>query len=75
MYDRAEKKAKERPIKKAKKKIKASLKNRSLSPQKKAALLKALEALDDIGLAALLQDAGITIAAVNVDSIESDVSV
>jgi proline dehydrogenase len=68
----AEKRARERPIKAAKKQIKARLKNRSLSAEKKTDLLKTLEALDDIGLAKMLQDAGIAIAAVSVESTEPD---
>jgi hypothetical protein len=70
----AEKKARERPIKEAKKHIKTRLKDPELSPEKKASLLQAMEALDDIDLEKLLNEAGITIASVSVESREQDLA-
>jgi uncharacterized protein Yka (UPF0111/DUF47 family) len=74
LNNRTERKAIERPIKAAKKQIKAMLKSQSLSPERRADLLKKLEALDDIGLTKILQDAGMTIATVTVESADSGIT-
>jgi hypothetical protein len=66
---RAERRTKERPIKEAKKHIKARLRDPLLSSEKKAALQKTLDALDDIDLAKILKEAGVTITSVTVESV------
>jgi superfamily II DNA helicase RecQ len=69
---RVERKTKERPIKKAKKKIKVRLQDPALSHEKRTALIKAMESLDDIDLANILEQAGIKITSVTIESGEQD---
>lgn len=69
---RAARRSKQRPIKEAKKHIKARLRDPLLSPEKKTALQKTLDALDDIDLAKMLEEVGVTITAITVESVPQD---